>query len=164
MMHSPCCPLCLNTAGTYSPRLLRGSCSCCVSSPFAPAGCRRWGERSAGEETGCWFGSGNLWSPFWSHPKDEQSPLCTSWLKNKQTSKHTLTCCNLDVFSYVLNGAYGQTDGTWCRWWAAPSAWCYLCAAWWRPGGVCLGLWGPRLSRGSGTEPSGWSLPRWGLS
>lgn len=84
--------------------------------------------------------------------------------KQKHTSKHTLMCCNLDVFSYTLNGAYRQTDGTWCRWRAAPSAWCSPCAAWWRPGGVCLGLWGPRLSRGSGTELSGWSLPRWGLS
>lgn len=78
-LYSLCCRLCLNTAGTYSPRLWTGWCSCFLSSPFRPAAFHRWGERSAGGETGCWSCSGNPWSLFWFHPKNLQSPLCTSW-------------------------------------------------------------------------------------
>lgn len=161
MLHSPCCPLCLNTAGTYSPRLWTGSCSCFLFSPFAPAGCHRWGERSAGGETGCWSCSGNPWSLFWSRPKNEQSPLCTSWIK-KQTNK-PFNMYNLNIFS-CAHRADRDTDSTWCRWWAAPSAWCSPCAGWCQPVGMCLDLWGRCLAPGSGTELSGWSLPQWDLS
>lgn len=127
MLHTPCCPRCLSTAGTYSPRLWTGSCSCFWSSPSAPAGCRRWGERSAGGETDCWSCSGNHWSPFWSRPKTGQSPLCISWLKKKKRNETNVLMLNLNIFSYS-RGADGETHSTWCRWWAAPSAWCFPCA------------------------------------
>ncbi len=109
MLHWPCCPLCLSTAGTYSPHLWRGSCSCFLSSPVAPAGCHRWGGRSSGGETGCWSCSGNLWSPFGSHPKNEQSPLCISWQRKKKSQTQTLMWIKLNISSCAC-WADRQTD------------------------------------------------------
>lgn len=83
-------------------------------------------------------------------------------VRNKAKSNETGLTSTYSVTRSVSTRA--RAEDTWCRWRAAPAAWCWSCARWWPRCGVCLGRSGPRLSPCSSAARSGWSLPWWARS